>query len=243
LQPALKAWAEWVIGKLAGTDRDVPAWQKDVLKHWSRALIGRTAMTYASWEEWAESPVQKVETSRLYDMDSGEEYDLMQVGNTIWRDAGRAESPNSMPMIAGYVQAIARVRLWDVMRALPEHVLLYVDTDSILVTSRHFDVMSEVSRSITGGDLRLKRSWDGFAIYGPRQIITGERVRVSGVPTTASRSGKNTYKGEVWDSLAGGLERGHIDSVTVRGREWHVTGTDHRRHTAGVGWTEPIMVP
>lgn len=242
LQPALKAWAEWTIGKLGDTDSRVPAWQKAVLKHWSRALIGRTAMTYSSWEEWAESPVQKVEKSRLYDMETGEEYDLMQIGNTIWQDVGRVESPNSMPMVAGYVQAIARVQLWDVMQALPPRVLLYVDTDSLLVTSRHFDVVNEIAHSITGGSLRLKRSWDGFSIYGPRQIITGERVRVSGVPTTANRSGKNSYRGEIWDTLAGSLGRGHSDSVTTRGREWHVTGTDHRRHGVGIGWTEPIMV-
>lgn len=242
LQPALREWATWTINQLESPDRDVPAWQKSVLKHWSRALIGRMAMTYNSWEEFGTVPFQGVKRSRLVDLDTNEEYDLMQVGYDVWADAGRVESPNSMPMVTGYIQAIARVRLWRVMRELPPNVLLYVDTDSLLTTQQHQHVIEKIASSPIGEGLRLKRSWDGFAIYGPRQVVTGPQVRVSGVPSDARQSERGKYRGVVWDTLPGALNRGHTDRVIIRDREWHITGTDHRREGTGFGWTRPIRI-
>lgn len=242
LQPALQSWAAWTIEQLESTDKQVPAWQKSILKHWSRALIGRLAMTYNSWEQFGEVPHQQVSRSRLVDIDSGEEYDIMQVGNDVWADAGRVESPNSMPMITGYIQAIARVRLWRVMQSLPPHVLLYVDTDSLLVTQQHLRTVEEVSSSDIGAGLRLKRSWDGFAIFGPRQIVTGRQVRVSGVPSDAQQVERGQYLGVVWDTLPGALGRGHTGKVIIRDRMWTVLGTDHRRKGIGIGWTQPIRI-
>lgn len=242
LQPALKSWAEWIIELLDSPDNVCPAWRKAILKHWSRALIGRLAMTYSSWEEWAESPEMKVERGRLYDLDTKEEYDVMQIGRGIWRDVGRVESPNSMPMITGYIQAIARVQLWQVMRALPPKVLLYVDTDSLLVTQEHHNTLADIASRVTGNALRLKRSWDGFAIYGPRQIVTGDQVRASGIPTGATRTAKRHFAGEVWDSLPEAMSKGNASRVVIRGREWHITGTDKRRMSIGIGWTQPIVL-
>lgn len=242
LQPALREWANWTIERLESGDSETPAWQKSILKHWSRALIGRMAMTYNSWEQFGTVAQQRVARSRIVDIDTGEEYDMMQVGYDVWTDAGRVESPNSMPMVTGYIQAIARVRLWRVMQQLPPKTLLYVDTDSLLVTQQHRSIVEEVASSDIGEGLRLKRSWDGFAIYGPRQIVTGPQVRVSGVPTGAQQSGRGTYQGVVWDSLPGALSRGHTDRVIIRDREWHVLGTDHRRYSVGIGWTQPIRV-
>lgn len=242
LRPALKAWGEWILDAIRKDDSEIPAWQKAVLKHHSRALIGRMAMTYNQWSEYAETPDCKVQRMKVWDTEEGREYDLMQVGSTIWQDDGRVEWGQSMPMVTGYIQSIARVRLWEVMNALPEKVLLYVDTDSLLVTQQHLATVDAIARSDIGNGLRLKRSWDGFAIYGPRQIVTGEQVRVSGVPRSARHVARGKYTGEVWDSLATSLRRGNPDRVTTRERDWHITGTDRRRKTNGIGWTEAIEI-
>jgi hypothetical protein len=241
-RPALKAWAEWVIENLNADDSVCPTWQKTIFKHWSRALIGRLAMTHQSWEEWAESPSVGVMRATVWDRDAKEEYDIMQVGNTIWRDAGREEWAQSMPMITGFVQAVSRVRLWNVLQALPPRVALYADTDSLLCTDKHLVTVARIADTPTGQGLRLKRSWDGFAIMGPRQVVTGELTRVSGMPHRAKAIGKGRFAGEVWDSLPGALKRGTLDRVIVRDREWNIRGTDHRRHGIGIGWTEPFRV-
>lgn len=239
-RPALKEWGEWILSELNKPDDVVPAWQKAVLKHHSRALIGRMAMTYREWEPFGESPESHVRASKFYDMDTDKECDMIQVGHSVWVDNGRVEWTQSMPMVTGYIQSIARVKLWNVMQALPERVLLYVDTDSLIVTRNHLDTVDQVARSDVGRGLRLKRSWDGFAIYGPRQITTGQQVRVSGVPRGASHVARGEYVGEVWDSLATSLRRGNTDRIVTRNRSWHITGIDHRRVGDAPGWTEPI---
>lgn len=238
-RPALKQWAEWVLGKLAESDETCPTWQKTIYKHWSRALIGRLAMTHQTWEEWAESPSIGVMRATVWDRDAEQGYDIMQVGTTIWRDAGREEWAQSMPMITGYVQAISRVRLWDVLQALPKGVALYADTDSLLCTDMHLDTVAAIAASPIGHGLRLKRSWDGFAILGPRQLVTGELTRVSGMPHHARAHGGGKFTGQVWDSLPGALKRNSLDRVIVRDRKWTINGVDHRRTGIGIGWTEP----
>lgn len=240
LKPALKEWAEWVISQLDAPEDICPTWRKQILKHWSRALIGRFAMTYNEWEEFAEAPDLKVQRARLYDLDTKEEYEIMQIGHEVWADNGRVESPNSMPMVTGYIQAIARVQLWNVMQELPEGTLLYVDTDSLLCTAQYSPNVERAARKLGYQNLRLKRSWQGFTIRGPRQIITGEQVRVSGVPTMAQRRGGTLFAGEIWTSLPGSLRGGNTSGVRIRDRTWNITGVDNRRRSSGLGWTRPI---
>lgn len=241
-QPALRQWGEWILAELDKSDDDVPAWQKAILKHHSRALIGRFAMTYNQWEEFGEHPTFGVSRSVLYDTTTGQQHEMMQVGRKVWYDAGRIEWQHSMPMITGYVQAIGRVHLWNVMQQLPERALIYVDTDSILTTGQHVERVAQIADSFQPGSLRLKRAWDGFAIYGPRQVVTGQQVRISGIPRTAEQLDRHHYRGEVSDTLTGALRNSTLDGVVTRDREWTVNGVDHRRTGTGFGWTSPVRI-
>lgn len=241
-RPALKAWGEWILNRIVAPDNEVPAWQKAVLKHHSRALIGRMAMTYNQWGEFAEADSLNVQRAKMWDAEEEREYELMQIGKAVWIDEGRVEWPQSMPMVTGYIQSIARVQLWNVMKLLPERTLLYVDTDSLIVTHNNLDAVDRIARLDEGKGLRLKRSWDGFATYGPRQIVTGEQIRMSGVPHTAKHVARREYTGEVWDSLSGSIGRGNPSAVVTRDRTWHISGVDNRRTGGIIGWTEPIRV-
>jgi hypothetical protein len=241
--PALKKWGDWIIDQLEQMGDGTGSWLYIVLKHWSRALIGRFAMTYTRWEEWATSPVPMVRAHNTYDRHTGETYRTVQIGQTLWKDVGQEEWSNSMPMVTGYIQACARVRLWQIMQECPEGSILYVDTDSVLVTDMHSSALAEVAARHPGWGLRLKRSWQGFAIWGPRQIRTGQSIRVSGVPTRAKRTDAMHFVGEVWETLEGALHRGNAGSVHIRDREWTISGVDHRREGPPIGWTRPHRLP
>jgi hypothetical protein len=234
--PALKTWAEWVIGQLDNLADMTDHWQYIVLKHWARAVIGRFAMTYTKWEEYAHSPTSMVRAHSVYDATTGETFRTVQIGQTMWRDAGVREWSESMPMVTGYVQAVGRVRLWTILRDAPNRSVLYCDTDSVLVTDMHSAAIAEIARAHLDWGLRLKRSWQGFAVWGPRQIRTGESIRVSGVSRKAARVDRKTFRGEVWESLEGSLHRDHSDRVVIK-------ITDHRRHGPDIGWTFPHRLP
>jgi hypothetical protein len=240
--PILHAWGSWIIEQLARPDSEVPAWIKAILKHHSRALIGRFAMTYNLWEEFGEMPTPSVGRQTLHDLQTLETYDLMQVGKTVWRDMGRADWQNSMPMITGYVQAIGRVHLWEVLQLLGERKAVYADTDSILCTGRYVEELAQIAHNYGPAELRLKRAWDGLTIYGPRQIVTGAQVRVSGIPRNAEQMDRRHYEGVVTDSLVSALRTGTLDGIITRDRKWEVKGVDNRRLGTGFGWTEPIRI-
>lgn len=240
--PALKEWADWIITALEDRDGTVPAWRKVILKHWARALIGRFAMTYTSWEAWARAPDLKTQRFSFFDSRTNTEGEMIQVGREIFEKTGTQEWQHSMPAITGFVMSACRVRLWDIMRALPEGATLYVDTDSILATEGFHDAVKKVADSPIGHGLRLKKSWDGISIWGPRQIVTGASVRIAGLPKRAHRTGRHRFEGEVWESLEAASRNGRFASVRIQRRAWEMKGIDRRRKGGTIGWTKPHVL-
>lgn len=239
---ALREWAAWIISSLAADDADVPVWQKVILKHWGRALIGRFAMSYTAWEPYGRMPAAALKRSMLYRQGSDDETELMQVGRDVFVKAGTEEWGQSIPAITGFVASVARTRLWHVLQAIPEHAALYVDTDSIIASDIHHDAIKRVADSVAPWGLRLKRSWDGIAIYGPRQIVTGENVRIAGLPKRARQTGPSEFAGSVWESVEAAVRRGRYDTVRITPRKWHIAGVDNRRVGPAVGWTQPVRI-
>lgn len=240
--PALQAWAEWILSQVGAGEDEVEPWLRSVLKHWSRALIGRFAMTYRKWDYDGEMPCERIESGIFVDMDTDEVSKYVQIGTSMWTDGGREEWKHSMPMITGFIQAVARVDLWDVLRRMPFRSVMYCDTDSLFVTAEFQEDIERVIAEIPDCGMRLKRAWDGIEILGPRQVITGEENRISGVPKAAQKTGKGEFKGEVWESLLVALQFGKADTVRVRERNWTVEGTDHRRQGQSFGFTEPFRM-
>lgn len=240
--PAMAAWGQWILEALDAPDDTVPAWLKTLLKHWSRSIIGRMAMTYQSWEYDGEMPDSKIEAGYVWDDRTGTESEYIHIGKSMWLHAGKVEWQHSMPMITGYVQAIARVQLWDVMRRMPKGSVLYADTDSVFVTEVDREALEGVIANIPGCGMRLKNAYQSIEIYGPRQIITGKEARIAGVPKRAERIDHTTFKGEIWESIGAALSVGHIDTVQVRARTWTVAGVDHRRQAGEHGFTDAIRV-
>lgn len=241
--PALKRWGEWIVDQLDNLKDMQDHWKYIVLKHWARALIGRFAMTYTKWEEYAHAPTNAVFANSVYDIDTGETFRTVQIGRTMWRDVGTREWGESMPMVTGYIQATCRVRLWRICQEAPVGSVIYADTDSVLVTDQHSAALADVSRAHPEWGLRLKRSWQGFGVWGPRQIRTGPSVRIAGVSRHAERIDKLTFSGRVWETLEGALKRGHPSSIEIRDRIWDLRGIDYRRHSTGFGWTAPHRLP
>jgi hypothetical protein len=102
--------------------------------------------------------------------------------------------------------------------------------------------MSALSMDPEFRGLRLKRSWDGLSIYGPRQLVTGDSVRVAGLPRAAKRLGRREFEGEVTEGLLEALRIGQTDVVRVTPRQWRIMGEDVRRAGDGFGWTHPFKV-
>lgn len=240
--PVLRAWAEWILGQVDEPDGGTPAWRKELLSRWGNVLVGRFAMRYPRWEEIGRAPADDVFCMPSHNVDTGEDTLLMQIGRTLWLQQGTDAPHDSAPAITGYVMSEMRARLWRLMSMLPSRTLLYVDTDSLLVAERDNPRMEALAQSGWGVGLRLKRSWDGMAIYGPRQLETGDAVRIAGLPKTARRTGRNEWEGEITESLQQALAGRSPDAVRSTERQWEMGGVDVRRQGDGIGWTRPYVM-
>lgn len=240
--PALRNWANWIIAGLEDNDVVTPAWRKLILKRWGNVLIGRFSMQYPQWKQVGTAEVSTVGYWPTVNADTGEETATMQVGRNVWERVGLVNAHDSAPAITGYVMSEARARLWQLMQRMPRGALLYVDTDSLLVTDRWLPEMMALQSTHLGRGLRLKRSWTGMSIYGPRQVVTGDSVRIAGLPKRATRTGRHSFEGETTEGLAEAIGAGRVAAVQLVPRTWNVTGTDPRRHGGASGWTAPIIV-
>lgn len=234
--PALRDFCAWVLDGLDGSRGNVDPIVRVALKHWSRALIGRTAARWSKWESWGESPTSSVGLSRLHDASTGELGQLLQLGTQLIRQSGERENPDAMVAVMSWVMAESRVRLWAAMNHAGLANVVYVDTDSLIVNQAGSDRLAAVA--LPG--LRIKGEWSEIEVLGPRQIIPGASLRAAGVPKGARRVDEAHWEAEVWSGLSRGLASGNVASVEVARRVFHLRGTDNRREHLPGGLTRPF---
>lgn len=237
-RPALYAWADWVASIL-----DAPAGVHDpvivaAVKHWGRALVGRFGSRYTTWETFGDNPTGECGVGRVTDLTSGERWRLLSVGNRTMRSTAMTDGADSCPQVLSYVMAECRVRLWRAMRAAGFDHVVHVDTDGLIVDKAGHANLRRAK--IT--HLRVKATFTSCEVLGPRQLVLGGKGRISGVPSSSGRSGRQSWAGEVWRTLAGSMTAGDSGAVVITRRTFQVPGVDHRRQHLQGGATLPIRV-
>ena len=240
--PFLRSWAEETYKLLESPAADVPPVVRRWLKHQSRALIGRLAVRYPSWEPFGANPEKWCGLSRFVDLEGASTTRMLALGDRTWLESEPEEGECSLPQATGWIMAECRVRLWRTLQALdPAHVA-YCDTDSIIVDAkggRELAAFAEINPNL---GWREKRRNCRLSLWGPRQLQMEGSTKMSGVPKRAERVADGLWRGAVWQSLAGALETGQTSSVVVTNREWKLAGTDRRRQGSPDGPTEPYRL-
>lgn len=242
-EPLLREWADWMMAKLNLDSRQLDPVIRVMLKDWSRALIGRFGLRYASMELIAHVERSDVCHRGVWNVDEECEETHLQLGHQLFQQSERVESPNSTPMVMSAIMAAARVRLWDAMQAAGLENIYYVDTDGLIVGrqgSRGLD--SAIRQGLLPG-MRRKSAYNGGSFRAPRNIDLGEQRRVSGAPRKAERLAHGVYRGEIWESLPAALRRRHIGKVFVHERTFTISDNDPRRIHLPNGVTTSIVLP
>lgn len=234
--PALERFCGWVLEGVGRAPADIDPVVRIALKHWSRALIGRTAARWSRWEVVGSRDVADVSLGKVHDVADDDVYMMMQLGNQLIRQVGAPDNPHAMGAILSWVMAEARCRLWEVMCLAGIENVVYVDTDSAIVNTLG---SSALTRAAVPG-LRIKGEWSTIEVRGPRQLIPGARLRAAGVPRNAARTGEDTWEADVWSGLSRSLASGQSSSVEVATRTFHLPGVDRRRRHLQGGLTAPF---
>lgn len=236
--PALRQWAGWVLDRLNEGPRQFDPLLRLVVKGWSRTTVGRFGAQWSTWDDFGESHGTDVSLWRANDGDTGERFRLMMVGGRCLRESARADAPDSSIAVMSFVMAACRVKLWKAMATAGLDHVAYVDTDGLIVDADG----SAALDAATLPALRPKSRWRRAQVLGPRQLVLDGRLRASGVPSAAVRTGPQTWNAEVWRSLPASMRSGELDRVVIRDRSFRMTGVDRRRAHLPDGSTSALVV-
>lgn len=240
--PVLAKWAGWVLSVQDSTASDIPDVVKAYAKHSGRALIGRLSLRAPKWEPYGENPMGEAGIS--YEVEHGtlRTRRMMHVGNSTFVETGRVEGRDSLPQITGCVMAECRVRLFWAMQSAGFDNIAHVDTDSVIVNSQGLRAMQVAYGAAWRTMWQRKGSWASLDVYGPRNLRTGSRRKIAGVPLKATETKRDTFTGEQWHSLASDMANWRAGTVTITDGEWTVKRIDPRRLDASGADTRTVAV-
>jgi hypothetical protein len=240
--PVLQPMAQWLIAELDPQNPHTPEPMRRLLKHWARTLVGRCGLRYRQWEDFGEVPRLGLSLSIMHDLETGEQTELLHVGEKIMELSAMAESDGSVPQITGWVMSEARRRLWSLICIAGEDNVIYMDTDSLLVNREGHENLCRAERENAAYSLVHKATWTGATIRGPRDLELESTRRIAGIPAKAVRVGELTFDGEVWAGVKASLSGKQLDNVAVTQREFTLTASDKRRIHLPNGYTRPYEV-
>lgn len=236
--PALKSWAGAVLDMLADHPGGVDPLVRLIVKGWSRTTVGRFGAQWGAWDDIGDAHGDDVTLVQAGDGDTGRKFRLMMVGGRCLAEGDKSDAPDGAVHVMSWIMAECRRRLWIAMTVAGFDHVAYVDTDGLIVD--RIGARALTAAAIPG--LRPKSTWGSVEVLGPRQLILDDRLRVAGVPSSATRVGARTWDAEIWRSLPASLRQGETDRVVVRGRRFELRGVDHRRLHLPRGLTAPICV-
>lgn len=231
---ALREWAGWVLDNLRKKPEDIDPIKRAIIKHWSRALIGRFGSKWSVWEDIGQAPTDEIGLSSVGGPAANGHRRMLTVGGRAFMDGEPQEPADGLPQIMAWVMSECRVRLWRAMNEAGLENVLYVDTDSIITTE-------EGSRRLWNANiegLRIKEGHKNLVILGPRQLIANGRLKAAGVSSKAVQRPDGSWHSEAWRSLSTSLATGEHNTVTVTPRKQRVRGIDTRRTHLEGGCTE-----
>lgn len=241
--PALQEVSEWIMQALSDQSGGLTPVQRRLMKHWARALVGRCALRYRTWELWGEADSEDVSLGMLHDWQTGDVSELMQVGTQLRVLSEQRESPESLPQIPGWIMSECRARLWQLMTVAGTDHVAYVDTDCLIVDELGAQRLARWQADGQGWPMHVKGRYRQLTIHGPRMLELDGQRRMSGVPLQARLDENGKLAGEVFLSLRESLLRHQVDSVEVLHRTYDPAGLDRRRvHLEGSA-TKPHALP
>lgn len=240
--PFLAGWAQWATGIERGDGSSGQGVRALMAKHWTRAVVGRSAMQYRHWYESGPSLQGTINWMDSKDADSGARGVILDLGTATWQAWETSYSDQAVPQILSAVMAETRVRLWTAMLEAGLENVVYTDTDCLWVNpegNRRIKAAKAAGKLWT---LRRKGTQPWLDPYAPRFLLGSTYERIAGVPGKRIRLAELVYLGEVWEHLPTALKMGRPDEVRTSWVKQEMSQDDSRRIHLPGGRTEPYRV-
>jgi len=142
------------------------------------------------------------------------------------------EGYHSFPAISAHITENARLELWDHIKAVGRDVVLYCDTDSLIIhASDIVKVKAHLDDSALGA-LKLQQRFAGLQIDGAKNYRTNEERHIKGIPKTAEEIAPGVFKYDSFERQTSCMKEGQISGVKVSSVTRHL---NHRYDKGQIG--------
>lgn len=119
---------------------------------------------------------------------------LTKMFNKVWITYGSEFCSNSFIAISAHVTEYARFYLYKIMKQVGIDNVLYTDTDSLKIRTKHLPKLKKYIHPYKLGMLKIEDRFKEFEIYGAKYYRTEKELKIKGVPHNAKKIGKYKYQ-------------------------------------------------
>ena len=235
LAPHMAEWARWVLDVTAGDNTDVPRVCQRAVKHWGRAVIGKTAA-----RGWRTIPLASLGGSGwdyrpAWNAELQAASHLIDVCGKVSETVPAGDSDNAYPAILAWVESWTRRYLSEAIEQIGREHVITCDTDGLICRESALRPEFRAMRAFGPLMLRRKGTYKQVRVLGPQHVITPSDTKLAGIPRQHETAADGRLTALLWPKLAsqmalrpGGQTPGYLrpaQSYTLAGS--YVTGTVH----------------
>jgi len=202
LSPHMREWARWVLDVTDDRREDVPRVARRAVKHWGRAVIGKTAA-----RGWRTIPLQTLGGSGwdyrpAWNAQLQAPSHLVDVCGQVAEVVPAGDGDNAYPAILAWVESWTRVFLSRAIDYFGRQNVITCDTDGLIIReSRGFP---EWPAALPFGPLTLRRkgTYQQVTVLGPQHVITPDDTKLAGIPRRHDTGDDGTISALLWPKLA-----------------------------------------
>ena len=244
LAPHMQEWARWV---LAVTDDDtgqVPRVCQRAVKHWGRAVIGKTAA-----RGWRTFPLESLG-------DTGWDYrpawnaqlqapsHLTDICGVASETVPHGDADNAYPAILAWVESWTRVYLSRAIDAIGQAPVVTCDTDGLICKGCP-DWPARVAAAGLGPlTLRQKGTYATVKVLGPQHVIAPGDRKLAGIPRSAEPVREGKLGALLWPKLSSQMNLRPGQHAAGYIRPWQtyaLAGSYVTGHVTAAGMVLPLV--
>lgn len=232
----MAAWADWCLQLQADTSGRVPAVAKRALKHWGRAVVGKTAQH--GWEQIRLESLGgsgwKYEQAWNHERQSPSH--LAEVCGHASETVQTPAGDNTYPAILAFVESWCRVFLARAIEAIGLEHVAACDTDG-LIAAGPVDWPAALAAADLGPlVMREKARYAWLRVIGPQHMWWPGGRKLAGIPPGARPNERGKLEALVWPKLASQmrLRPGDSEAAYLRARQEYTLTASYV-----TGWVMP----
>ena len=177
-----------------------------------------------------------------YDLETGRSYWLVHRAGRIEKRWQEGDARNAYPAVTAVVESLVRVALDKIIVAAASDSVVLCDTDGLwvdMVARPDLDAMQQAARPFT---LKLKDETARIEIAGPQSYDWQGGSRHAGRPRNMTRTGPDTWAGDVFPGLAWQMAHGKAGEYQLVAHRWKQEACTVRAWVTDDGHVTPLEI-